>query len=126
MLALGVFGTGFAFLIHFRNIRLVGASAASLVTYLVPVFAVLVGVIVLTFVGGGEEDEAPAVASSEPFDAFAGGYPVPPQGDQQLPELAGVLAGEGEEQAPPPRRAARPMPGSPEQTTPDPTREEQS
>ncbi|HEY8473197.1 MAG TPA: DMT family transporter [Natronosporangium sp.] len=47
MLALGVFGTGFAFLIHFRNIRLVGASAASLVTYLVPVFAVLVGVIVL-------------------------------------------------------------------------------
>lgn len=47
MLALGVFGTGFAFLIHFRNIRLVGASAASLVTYLVPVFAVLAGVVVL-------------------------------------------------------------------------------
>jgi drug/metabolite transporter (DMT)-like permease len=47
MLALGVFGTGLAFLIHFRNIRLVGASAASLVTYLVPVFAVLAGVLVL-------------------------------------------------------------------------------
>jgi drug/metabolite transporter (DMT)-like permease len=47
MLVLGVFGTGFAFLIHFRNIRLVGASAASLVTYMVPVFAVLVGVVVL-------------------------------------------------------------------------------
>ena len=26
------------------------------------------------------------------FDAFAGGYPVPPQGDQQLPELAGVVS----------------------------------
>jgi drug/metabolite transporter (DMT)-like permease len=47
MLALGVFGTGFAFLIHFRNIRLVGATAASLVTYLVPVFAVVAGVVVL-------------------------------------------------------------------------------
>ena len=26
------------------------------------------------------------------FDAFAGGYPVPPKGDQVLPELAGVLS----------------------------------
>jgi drug/metabolite transporter (DMT)-like permease len=47
LLALGVLGTGFAFLIHFRNIRLVGASAAAMVTYLVPLFAVLVGVVVL-------------------------------------------------------------------------------
>lgn len=47
MLALGALGTGLAFLIHFRNIRLVGASAASQVTYLVPVFAVLAGVVVL-------------------------------------------------------------------------------
>lgn len=47
MLALGAFGTGFAFLIHYRNIRVVGASAASLVTYLVPLFAVLAGVVVL-------------------------------------------------------------------------------
>jgi drug/metabolite transporter (DMT)-like permease len=47
MAALGVLGTGFAFLIHYRNIRLVGASAASLVTYLVPLFAVLAGVLVL-------------------------------------------------------------------------------
>jgi NADH-quinone oxidoreductase subunit H len=87
---------------------------------------ILVGLIVLTFVGG-EEEEAPDVAPSGPFDAFAGGYPVPPQGDQQLPELAGVLAGEGEEQTPPPQRAARPMPGPPEQAQPEPTtREEQS
>jgi drug/metabolite transporter (DMT)-like permease len=47
VLTLGIVGTGFAFLIHFRNIRLVGASGASLVTYLLPVAAVLAGVIVL-------------------------------------------------------------------------------
>ena len=29
----------------------------------------------------------------EEFDAFAGGYPVPPQGDQVLPEFATVLPG---------------------------------
>jgi len=28
------------------------------------------------------------------FDAFAGGYPVPPMGDQVLPEFAQVLSGE--------------------------------
>ena len=61
-----------------------------------------------------------------PFDAFAGGYPVPPQGNQQLPELAGVLVGEESPDAdsPQPRRAHA-MP--PERTTPDETtREEQS
>jgi drug/metabolite transporter (DMT)-like permease len=45
--ALGVLGTGIAFVIHLRNNRLVGASGASMVTYLIPVFAVLVGVVVL-------------------------------------------------------------------------------
>jgi drug/metabolite transporter (DMT)-like permease len=47
LVALGALGSGVAFLIHYRNIRLVGASAASLVTYLIPVFAVLAGVVVL-------------------------------------------------------------------------------
>jgi hypothetical protein len=42
-----VVGTGLAFLIHLRNIRLGGASAASLVTYLVPLVAVVVGMLVL-------------------------------------------------------------------------------
>jgi drug/metabolite transporter (DMT)-like permease len=45
--ALGVFGTGFAFVLHMRNIRLLGASTASMVTYLVPVFATAIGVVVL-------------------------------------------------------------------------------
>jgi drug/metabolite transporter (DMT)-like permease len=47
VVALGALGTGLAFVIHMRNIRLIGASRASMVTYLVPVFAVAVGVIVL-------------------------------------------------------------------------------
>lgn len=48
MVALGALGTGVAHLIHYRNIRLVGASTASLVTYLIPLFAVLIGVVVLS------------------------------------------------------------------------------
>ena len=56
------------------------------------VFAVLVG---LAFFGGGKEE--PTAEAGEPageFDAFAGGYPVPPMGDQVLPEFAQVLPGE--------------------------------
>ena len=44
---LGVIGTGLAFVINMRNIRLLGASAASMVTYIIPVFATLIGVLVL-------------------------------------------------------------------------------
>ncbi|PZF86395.1 DMT family transporter [Micromonospora deserti] len=47
VLALGALGTGLAFVIHLRNIRLAGASTASTVTYLIPVFAVLIGAVVL-------------------------------------------------------------------------------
>jgi drug/metabolite transporter (DMT)-like permease len=47
VVALGALGTGLAFVLHMRNIRLVGASTASMVTYLIPVFAVLIGVLVL-------------------------------------------------------------------------------
>ena len=45
--ALGVLGTGLAFVLHLRNIRLLGASTASMVTYLIPVFATVIGVVVL-------------------------------------------------------------------------------
>nr|MDT0659986.1 DMT family transporter [Micromonospora sp. DSM 115978] len=45
--ALGVLGSGLAFVIHMRNIRLAGASTASMVTYLVPIVAVLIGVVAL-------------------------------------------------------------------------------
>ncbi|WP_231931707.1 DMT family transporter [Micromonospora echinospora] len=47
VLALGALGTGLAFVINMHNIRLVGASAASTVTYLIPVFAVLIGAVAL-------------------------------------------------------------------------------
>ncbi|MFI7578155.1 DMT family transporter [Micromonospora sp. NPDC049497] len=47
VVALGALGTGLAFVIHLRNIRVAGASTASMVTYLIPLFAVLVGAVVL-------------------------------------------------------------------------------
>ncbi|MGC5022718.1 DMT family transporter [Micromonospora sp. DT47] len=47
VLALGALGTGLAFVINLRNIRVAGASTASTVTYLIPVFAVLIGAMVL-------------------------------------------------------------------------------
>jgi drug/metabolite transporter (DMT)-like permease len=47
VLALGILGTGLAFVVHMRNIRLAGASTASMVTYLIPIFAIAIGVIAL-------------------------------------------------------------------------------
>ncbi|MDR0435517.1 MAG: NADH-quinone oxidoreductase subunit NuoH [Propionibacteriaceae bacterium] len=38
--------------------------------------------------GGAEPEPEP---EPEPFDAFAGGYPVPPKPGEQLPELAGFV-----------------------------------
>ncbi|XSS53865.1 NADH-quinone oxidoreductase subunit NuoH [Propionibacteriaceae bacterium Y1923] len=65
-----------------------------------PVFFVIVGVIAVALLalilwGGGtqEETKPPQVDLSEPFDPFAGGYPVPPLPGQTLPEMAGVLSG---------------------------------
>jgi NADH-quinone oxidoreductase subunit H len=65
-----------------------------------PVFLAIAGVIFVillgfSFFGGGEPKEAETQA--EPigeFDAFAGGYPVPPMPGQELPEFAGVLRDE--------------------------------
>ncbi|GIF75339.1 transporter [Asanoa siamensis] len=47
ILALGAIGTGLAFVLNMRNIKLVGATTASMVTYLIPVFAVILGVLAL-------------------------------------------------------------------------------
>lgn len=47
VLSIGVLGTGLAFVINLRNVRLAGASTASMVTYVVPLFAVAVGMVVL-------------------------------------------------------------------------------
>ena len=44
---LGVFGTGVAYVLNYRVIADLGATRASLVTYLIPVVAVTVGILVL-------------------------------------------------------------------------------
>jgi NADH-quinone oxidoreductase subunit H len=64
-----------------------------------PVFWVVSGIVfaallVASFFGG--EAEKPAPEPSGEFDAFAGGYPVPPMGGQELPELAQVLPGDAD------------------------------
>ncbi len=56
----------------------------------VVVFVVLLA---LTFFGGQEKEAKAQPTASVEFDAFAGGYPVPPMGDQVLPEFASVLSG---------------------------------
>ena len=38
-----------------------------------------------------EPERVAAVVPGEPFDAFAGGYPVPPRPGQVLLELAGIV-----------------------------------
>jgi drug/metabolite transporter (DMT)-like permease len=47
MLALGVFGSGFAYIWNFKVMALAGSAIASSVTYLTPVVAIIVGVIFL-------------------------------------------------------------------------------
>ncbi|WP_022910982.1 NADH-quinone oxidoreductase subunit NuoH [Aestuariimicrobium kwangyangense] len=63
-----------------------------------PVFFVVLGVIIvglLAFIlfGGRKDDEPEGVSevTEGDFDAFAGGYPVPPMPGQQLPELVSVV-----------------------------------
>ena len=47
VLALGALGTGLAFVLNFRVIRVAGASTSASVTYLIPVVATVLGVLVL-------------------------------------------------------------------------------
>jgi drug/metabolite transporter (DMT)-like permease len=47
VLALGALGTGLAFVLNFRVIRIAGASTSASVTYLMPVVATVVGVTIL-------------------------------------------------------------------------------
>lgn len=48
VLALGALGTAVAYLLYYRLIIDAGATTASMVTYLIPVFAVVLGVLVLS------------------------------------------------------------------------------
>ena len=47
ILLLGAVGTGFAYLLYYRSVADLGPTTTSLVTYLVPVFAVTLGIVVL-------------------------------------------------------------------------------
>ena len=47
MIALGVFGSGFAYLWNFKVMQIAGSAIASSVTYLTPIVAVIVGIIFL-------------------------------------------------------------------------------
>ena len=47
MLALGIFGSGFAYIWNFKVMELAGSAIASSVTYITPVVAVIVGIIFL-------------------------------------------------------------------------------
>lgn len=47
LLTLGLFGTGMAFALYWLLIRLVGASSTTTVTYVIPVWSTLLGVVVL-------------------------------------------------------------------------------
>ncbi|MCW6004125.1 DMT family transporter [Micromonospora sp. CPCC 205371] len=47
VLALGALGTGLAFVINMRNIRVAGATTASTVTYLIPIVSTVIGVAAL-------------------------------------------------------------------------------
>ncbi len=54
---------------------------------------IFVALLLVAFFGGKQEEEPDEVGAGE-FDAFAGGYPVPPMNGQELPELAGVVIGQ--------------------------------
>ena len=47
ILALGIFGTGIAYIWNFRNVELAGPSLASTVTYITPLVAVILGFLLL-------------------------------------------------------------------------------
>lgn len=47
LLALGALGTGLAYILNYGVIRAAGATVASTVTYVIPVFATAAGIVVL-------------------------------------------------------------------------------
>ncbi len=75
------------------TVRKLGSSGLINVWWMLGLAALLgLGLIALLFLGGEREPEVVSVIDpDQPFDAFAGGYPVPPMPGQTLPEHAGVV-----------------------------------
>jgi drug/metabolite transporter (DMT)-like permease len=46
--ALGLLGTGWAYILYYRLIADIGATSASFVTYLIPIFGIALGAVVLS------------------------------------------------------------------------------
>ena len=67
---------------------------------------VVVLIIVIVAVAASDRHKKPAAQTAGAFDAYAGGYPVPPMPGVQLPELAGLMdvALSVDGQTPAPRR----------------------
>lgn len=99
ILALGAIGTGVAYLLYYRLIAEAGPTSTSMVTYLIPVVAVALGVIVLREPIG--------------WNVFAGAAVV----------ILGIAVAEGRVSRMIPRQAARPPLGSSGPSADDPVQE---
>ena len=84
---LGVFGTGVAYVLNYRSIATLGPTVASAVTYLVPVVAVVVGVVFLDeafevrlLVGGALTVAGIALLNGRPLRRRAPVSPAPATG----------------------------------------------
>ncbi|MGD7704692.1 NADH-quinone oxidoreductase subunit NuoH [Microlunatus sp. Y2014] len=94
-----------AWIVFVASMRLVALEGVTPLP-MVLVGLVIVAVLAVVFFRGRqeEEDEAAKARSrkqSRRFNAFAGGYPVPPMPGQELPELAKVVKSTGSEKAKP-------------------------
>jgi len=93
MLALGIAGTGVAFLIFYTLIADVGPARAALVAYLAPAFAVTYGVVLL--------DERVSVATIAGLVLIVGGSWLAarrPAGEVAAPAAQAPLSGRGPDQ----------------------------
>ncbi|CAN5185379.1 DMT family transporter [soil metagenome] len=92
LLALGVFGTGLAFVVYFTLIERVGATNASMVTYLVPIVGLIAGSVVRgeqfgpnVFVGAGVLIVGIYLAQRQPAPDPAGGQTGDRTGERASP-----------------------------------------
>jgi drug/metabolite transporter (DMT)-like permease len=95
---LGLGGTGLAYLLFFKLVGAIGATATSLVTYVIPVVAVILGVVVLgeplrwnLFAGGAVV--VLGVGVVEGRIGVAKGVDVPATGRPAVPPAAGTRGG---------------------------------
>jgi len=77
-----------AIIATFRGLQQAGLMQGPILYLAIGV--VVIAVLAIAFVG--EKPETPPPAPPEAFDAFAGGYPVPPMPGQVLPEFSNVVA----------------------------------